>query len=167
MEIRKLTLEDLPEFIRLRKEGLILSPEAFGESISEYELKTMEQHTNNFPKTFDNFIVGAFDEEELVGVAGFYQKRSEKMKHKGTIWGMYVNPNYRGKGVGKKVLGQAIQHATQIEDILQIELAVISSNISAKKLYESVGFESFGTEKRALFVTGEFYDEDHMVKMIK
>ncbi|MFB7142464.1 GNAT family N-acetyltransferase [Gottfriedia sp. NPDC056225] len=167
MEIRKLTVEDLPEFIRLRKEGLILSPEAFGESISEYELKTMEQHTNNFPKTFDNFIVGAFDEEELVGVAGFYQKRSEKMKHKGTIWGMYVNPNYRGKGVGKKVLGQAIQHATQIEDILQIELAVISSNISAKKLYESVGFESFGTEKRALFVNGEFYDEDHMVKMIK
>ncbi|PEL13271.1 GNAT family N-acetyltransferase [Bacillus sp. AFS017336] len=167
MEIRKLTLEDLPEFIRLRKEGLILSPEAFGESISEYELKTMEQHTNNFPKTFDNFIVGAFDEKELVGVAGFYQKRSEKMKHKGTVWGMYVNPNYRGKGVGKKVLSQAIQHATQIEDILQIELAVISANVSAKKLYESVGFESFGTEKRALFVNGEFYDEDHMVKIIK
>ncbi|PEJ57279.1 GNAT family N-acetyltransferase [Bacillus sp. AFS002410] len=167
MEIRKLTLEDLPEFIRLRKEGLILSPEAFGESISEYEQKTMEQHTNNFPKTFDNFIVGAFDEEELVGVAGFYQKRSEKMNHKGTIWGMYVNPNYRGKGVGKKVLSEAIQHATQIEDILQIELAVISSNVSAKKLYESVGFESFGTEKRALFVNGEFYDEDHMVMIIK
>ncbi|WP_176545089.1 GNAT family N-acetyltransferase [Bacillus sp. AFS041924] len=167
MEIRKLTIEDLPEFIRLRSEGLKLSPEAFGESLLEYEKKSMEQHSINFPKTYDNFIMGAFDKEELVGVAGFYQKRSEKMKHKGTIWGMYVTPTYRGKGVGKKVLSHAIQDAIKIEEILQIELAVISSNQSAKRLYESVGFESFGTEKRALFVNNQFYDEDHMVKVIK
>ncbi|MGG0177458.1 N-acetyltransferase family protein [Gottfriedia acidiceleris] len=167
MEIRKLIIKDLPEFIRLRSEGLTLSPEAFGESLEEYESKSIEQHTNNFPKTFDNFIIGAFDKGVLVGVAGFYQKRSEKMKHKGTIWGMYVTPDYRGKGVGKKVLSQAIQDAMEIEEILQIELAVISSNQSAKRLYEAVGFDSFGTEKRALFVNGEFYDEDHMVKIIK
>lgn len=167
MEIRILTIEDLPEFIRLRSEGLKQSPEAFGESLEEYERKTLEQHKNNFPSSSDNFVIGAFDKNTLVGVVGFYQKKSEKMKHKGIIWGMYIDPSYRRKGLGKDILNYAIQKAICIEDILQIELAVISSNLSAKKLYESSGFESFGKEKRALFVNGEFYDEDHMVKIIK
>lgn len=167
MEIKKLTIENLTEFIRLRSEGLKLSPEAFGESLTEYTRKTIEEHTAIFPKTKDNFIVGAFEADLLVGVVGFFQKRSEKMRHKGAIWGMYVTPNYRSKGLGKKLLEYAIENAILIDEILQIELAVISTNESALKLYKSIGFESFGTEKRALKVDGVFYDEEHMVKIIK
>jgi len=167
LEIKKLTSKDLPEFIRLRSEGLQLSPEAFGESLVEYTKKSFEEHLHNFPKTFNNFIIGAFENETLVGVVGFFQKRSEKMKHKGAIWGMYVTPSRRGKGLGKKILNTAIEQGILIDEILQVELAVISTNLAARKLYESVGFESFGTEKRAICVDSVFYDEEHMVKVIK
>lgn len=167
MEIKRLTIENLAEFIELRSEGLTLSPEAFGESLEEYTNKSYEQHAANFPKTDDNFIIGAFDNSKLVGVVGFFQKRSDKMKHKGAIWGMYITPSYRGNGLGKKLVQKAIDQAILIEEILQIELAVISSNIPAKRLYESLDFECFGVEKRAICVDGVFYDEDHMVKVIK
>ena len=167
MEIKRLTVENLNEFIELRSEGLTLSPEAFGESLREYTTKTFEQHKANFPKTDDNYVIGAFENSKLVGVVGFFQKRAEKMKHKGAIWGMYITPSHRGTGLGKKLLQFAIDQAILIEDILQIELAVISTNIPAKKLYESLDFVTFGVEKRAIMVDGVFYDEDHMVKVIK
>lgn len=167
MELKKLTIEHIDQFITLRSEGLTLSPEAFGESLLEYTSKTYEQHKAIFPSTNDNFIIGAFENSKLVGVVGFFQKRAEKMKHKGAIWGMYITPSQRGIGLGKKLLQYAIDQAIEIEEILQIELAVISSNIPAKKLYESLDFISFGVEKRAICVEGVFYDEDHMVKVIK
>lgn len=167
MEIKRLTVENLAEFIVLRSEGLKLSPEAFGESLEEYTNKTYEQHKAIFPSTDDNFIIGAFENSKLVGVVGFFQKKAQKMKHKGAIWGMYITPSHRGIGLGKKLLQYAIDQAILIEEILQIELAVISTNIPAKKLYESLDFVSFGVEKRAICVDGVFFDEDHMVKVIK
>ncbi len=167
MILKQLTIENLEEFIELRSEGLTLSPEAFGESLVEYTTKTYEQHKAIFPSTDDNFIIGAFENSKLVGVVGFFQKRAEKMKHKGAIWGMYITPSQRGNGLGKKLLQFAIDQGILIEEILQIELAVISTNIPAKKLYESLDFVSFGVEKRAISVDGVFYDEDHMVKVIK
>lgn len=167
MNYRILTVSDIEDFIHLRAEGLQFSPEAFGESYNEFKKRTLNDYKSAFPQSENNFIVGAFENGKLVGVVGYYQKNAEKMKHKGSIWGMYVTPNNRGKGIGRRLLEYAIEKAKLFEDILQIELAVISTNESARKLYESIGFESFGTEKRALFVNGQFYDEEHMVLVIK
>ncbi|WP_317935242.1 GNAT family N-acetyltransferase [Sporosarcina aquimarina] len=42
-------------------------------------------------------------------------------------------------------------------------ITVVTTNSTAKKLYTSLGFEKFGTEKRALKVDGDYFDEDLMV----
>ena len=44
----------------------------------------------------------------------------------------------------------------------QINLSVVTSNVSAKRLYERYGFEAYGIERNALEVSGRGYDEAHM-----
>jgi ribosomal protein S18 acetylase RimI-like enzyme len=166
MFIRKLTIQDVEAFISLRAEGLENTPEAFGESLKEFNQKSLESIKSTFPNSNTNFIVGMFDEQKLVGVVGFFQNRSEKMKHKAGIWGMYVTPSYRKQGIGRKLMEFAIKKGKETDEVKQIALGVVTTNIAAKVLYESLGFVSYGTEQRAICVDGTYYDEDHMVMMI-
>ena len=57
-----------------------------------------------------------------------------------------VAPQQQGKGIGKKLLAAAIQHA-KTEGHEKIGLLVDFKNPNAKKLYVGLGFESIGTKK--------------------
>lgn len=72
-----------------------------------------------------------------------------KLKHKASIFAVYVSPKKRGHGLGKRLMQEIIKQGKQLADVEQINLTVVSSNESAKGLYTSLGFLMFGTEKRA------------------
>jgi len=40
----------------------------------------------------------------LIGNIGFRREPQIKSRHKGTIWGVYLTPAYRGKGIAKNLL---------------------------------------------------------------
>ncbi|MBO9131453.1 GNAT family N-acetyltransferase [Bacillus sp. 165] len=164
MDIRLLTRADVESYRDIRLEALKTNPEAFGSSYEEAVTRTVKQLAETFPVTNNNFIVGAFSKEEkLIGTAGFRQEQAMKMKHKGMVWGMYVTPDYRGQGISRLLLQQLIAEAKKLQDLEQINLVVVTINDAAKVLYERLGFEHFGTEKRALRVNDKYYDEDYMV----
>lgn len=60
-------------------------------------------------------------------------------------------------------MNEAIKTAKDMEGIEQINLTVVTSNESAKKLYTSLGFEVFGEEKRALKIDNTYFDEEYRV----
>ncbi|WP_308807733.1 GNAT family N-acetyltransferase [Alkalicoccobacillus plakortidis] len=63
---------------------------------------------------------------------------------------------------------QAVQKAEANRGIEQIYLTVVSTNESAKKLYQSMGFKRYGVDKQALKLDNNVYlDEDLMVLDIK
>ena len=76
---------------------------------------------------------------------------------------MYVSEECRGKGVGRALLGELIGLVQLLPGIEQVALAVSCQNVAAKTLYESLGFEVYGCEKRALKIGGEYVDEELMV----
>ena len=77
---------------------------------------------------------------------------------------MYVSPYARGLGIGKTLMEAGIEKAKSIEGLEQIYLAVVSTNESAKKVYSSLGFEVFGTEKKGLRLENNmYYDVDFMI----
>jgi ribosomal protein S18 acetylase RimI-like enzyme len=45
----------------------------------------------------------------------------------------------------------------------QVALGVSTTNVAAKRLYESLGFEIYGRENRALKIGDEYVDEELMV----
>jgi ribosomal protein S18 acetylase RimI-like enzyme len=112
----------------------------------------------------DSFTLGAFIENELVGIVSFTRNGNdrEKLRHKGVLFRMYVSENFRGLGIAKKLIQELIDRVVKIEDIEQINLTVISNNENAKKLYEKFGFQTFGSEVNAIKWKGKYFTEDQM-----
>jgi len=164
MEVRVLTLADAEAFRRLRRERLDDSPRAFGESIQECEsLSAASVAARLGSSSSENFVVGAFSGEELTGMAGFARNPREKSQHKAVIWGVYVQRAFRGQGVARRIFAALLERARLQTGLEQIVLSVAIDQVSARRLYQSLGFEVFGHERHALKVDGAYVDEDHMV----
>lgn len=103
-----------------------------------------------------------FEDGQMIGTAGFFRRPNIKESHKGHIWGVYVSPKLRGKGAGKMLMQEIIRRAKGIEGIEQITL-VASAKLPAQKLYQSVGFQSYGIEPHSLKIGAEYVDDVLMV----
>ena len=76
--------------------------------------------------------------------------------HRGTL-GMGVVPEYRGRGIGKRLLHQTLKQAFA-NGFIRVELNVRADNLRAIRLYEKLGFVREGLLRDAVFVDGEFHD---------
>ena len=164
--VRPLNDNDAHSFQELRLKGLQEHPEAFASTYEREVAYSMEFVANRLRRTAEspnNFTLGAFRQEGLLGLVGFYRKDGEKEQHRGHIWGMYVRSDAQGKGIGKTLLADAIVRAKALPGLAQIELCVVTRNMQARNLYASLGFVSCGIDPRALFVDGEYLDEERMV----
>jgi len=155
IEIRRLTKEDAQAFYRLRLEALEREPWAFSASPQEHRAMTLDADRS--------FVLGAWYEDRLVGMAGFFQEEGPKTRHKGRIWGVYVTQEWRSKGIARVLLSEIIGRAQARPDLEQITLSVATSQAPAKHLYEALGFEVYGCEARAIKADDGYVDEDLMV----
>ena len=168
--IRELTGDDAGEFRSLRLRALKEHPDAFGSSyeaeVTVPNAATAERLRRNAASQ-GSLTLGAYRGQMLVGMVGLVQETREKTRHKGNIWGMYVPIEEQGKGTGRALLSRAIELARGMAGLEQLHLAVVSRNSRARDLYASFGFETYGVEPRALFVDGEYLDEEHMVLFLR
>lgn len=163
--IRTLTPNDIDAFIEVRMLGLKTHPEAFGAAYEE-GIDREKTLRNLYAKNDEDFILGYFSGDILVGIVGFVRYTRLKQRHKGWIWGMYVRPEYHGRGIGKALMETCIEGASTLEGLQKIILSVTHTMIPAKKLYESVGFQAYGVEKDSMRVGGMAYDEILMSREI-
>lgn len=159
--VRPLRPEDAPALRRLRLEALERCPTAFGASHAEALLLTEADFANSIRTAAPGAIFGAFDGRPIVGMAGLMVHCREKQSHKGLLWGVYVQPAFQGKGVGRRLVEAVICLARK--KVLVLQAGVNSRNASAKGLYDHLGFRRFGVEPKAICVDGAYYDEDHLM----
>lgn len=163
MLIRKLSPADAEPYRDIRLRSLKEHPDAF---LATYELESgqpLEIFQNKLQATDNKFTLGCFtDTEELAGVVTLIRETNPKIAHKANIYAMYVTPEYRKQKVGHALITELLQAAKSCVGLERIHLTVFSSNIGAKRLYESVGFISYATERDAVKVDGVYLDEDFM-----
>ena len=161
MEIKLLTEDDWRLWKSIRLEALKNMPEAFGSSFEE-ELGLLDI---DFQKTLNqNNIFAVFQNDEIFGCVAFACLHMNKMKHKGILWGMYIRPEYRGKGAADSLLKTVILFAKS--KVTQLHLTCVTNNNPAVKFFQRNGFEIYGTEPRALKIDMQYYDELLMVLML-
>ena len=110
-------------------------------------------------------VFGAFHGSEIVGIAALLIAEGRKEAHKGLLVGMYVRPGSRKSGVGRRLVETIIEYARERVEVIQ--LAVVSDNEQARRLYTRLGFLEYGLERKALKQDGRYYDEVLMAKDLK
>jgi ribosomal protein S18 acetylase RimI-like enzyme len=165
MEIRFLNSQDAAAYRALRLQALGESPAAFGSSYEQEAHLSLTDFAARIRSDDEvSGIFGAFNESNrLIGMLGFLREDRPKRSHIGSLWGMYVLPEFRHHGIGAALLDQALAHAQQLGGLRQIILTVTANNLAACLLYKSRGFVRFGLERDALFVDGTYLDEEHLV----
>ena len=164
MEIRLFTPDDAEAWWQLRLEALSNDPASFADSVEEHLTTTIESTRERLGagNTAFNFVLGMFEGTKLAATAGFYRYSHLKERHKGHIWGVYVRPESRGKGVARALMQEIMRRARAMNGIEQI-LIVASAHLPARKLYESLGFQAYGVEPRSLKIGTEYVDDVLMV----
>ncbi|WP_426751608.1 GNAT family N-acetyltransferase [Myxococcus sp. Y35] len=160
--LRRLQPDDVEVFRALRLRGLQDSPEAFAASLEEDAALPLDALRGWLSGT-SQCVLGAFDGEHLVGVLGLKREARAKLAHKAVVWGMYVVPEARSRGVGRRLLSALIEEARKMGGIQCLLLGVAVGNAPAHALYRSMGFRTYGVEPHALRVGETFVDEELMV----
>jgi len=162
MEIRVLLAEDAVAFQSLRLSALQECPTAFSSSYEEEREIPLSRVAERLAPSPDHAVFGAFDAGVLVGTVGLQRERPRKLAHKAIVWGVYVAPMFRNRGLGRRLLESALAHGASMPGLRQIALGANTANPASIALYKSVGFEPFGIERGFLLVDGMLQDEIHM-----
>ena len=135
MEIRELQPGDFPQFSQIMKKFYHHA----GNSIPKEDgMKIL------FDKALDResnlVFIAALDNQELVGILSLTFGESS-YKVSSFAWGddLYVNENYRNKGVGKKLIQKAKEIA-ESRNCSNILVGVGQDEIEVQKFCQSLGF---------------------------
>ena len=159
--IRRLHPDDAVSYRDLRLEALTTAPEAFSASYEEESAYDLDLFRRRLSVDGASATFGAFAGSVLVGSAGFVASERLKTRHTGTLVGVYVRPDHRGKQAAETLVRAVVWHAR--DRVEQVMAAVVSTNLAARHLYAKLGFARYGTEPRAVRVNGRYYDHDLLV----
>lgn len=158
MIVRRLLPKECDAFWEIRLQSLRDSPEAYGSAYEEEACLSPEERKAHCDWSDDSFVIGAFEDERLVGIVGLRRETRVKSRHKALVIGMYVLPEYRAQGLGGLLMDKLIQEARQLPGLDRLGIFVVSGNDGAKRLYDRCGFVVFGIEPDAKRQNGISYD---------
>lgn len=164
--IRRLTPADVDAYRELRLLALRTSPTAFGSSYEEEAALRRTAFSSRLDGGAGLQLFGAFASDVLVGMVGLGRLTGRKERHRAEVRSMFVRPEARGLGVGRRLLAHALRVADGMEGLRHVTLTVTAGNDTARRLYESHGFTVYGQVPEALFVDGAYYDDVLMVRRI-
>lgn len=140
---------------------------------SEHETAFTSSFEERAPKAVDwwskrlsdptSITLGAFDVgEALIGTVRLEAYQRQRERHKIALTAMYVMKDYAGKGVGRRLVDEALSESRRMNGVELMNLTVTADNLPAVRLYSKAGFQSYGREIRAVKVPGAYLDKLHM-----
>lgn len=152
--IRRLGVGDAERYRAIRLAALMTAPEAFG---STYEAEAAWPLGAFAERLAGSVVFGAEAGERLVGMAGLGRASGAKGRREGFVWGLYVEPDARGRGMGAALLDAAIAAARGTFE--RLTLTVARGNEPALALYRRFGFAIHGVPPRWPRNPGGYLDE--------
>lgn len=98
----------------------------------------------------------AINNDRVVGWCDVFPIENPRQSHRGGL-GMGLIPEFRGQGLGSKLLKAVLDHAKNF-GLEKVELNVYTSNSPAVALYRKFGFEQEGLIKKYRKLDGQYFD---------
>jgi GNAT superfamily N-acetyltransferase len=164
MSIQRLCPSHAESYRALMLAAYAAHPDAFTSSVAERSALPLSWWESRLSEDTapGEIVFGASDGSSLIGVAGLTFETREKIRHKATLFGMYVLPAFRSQGLGRKLVATALDYARRRKGIRVVQLTVTQGNCSAEALYAHCGFTPFGVEPLAVAVGTDFVAKVHM-----
>jgi ribosomal protein S18 acetylase RimI-like enzyme len=153
-----LPVERWAEYRALRLYALQESPQAFGSSYAESVAHPDEFWIERLRSAAEgrNLLLFAEDGDRLAGLIGTYDDASEPGV--ANIISVFVAPNYRGRGLGNRLVDAILAEIRQRTDARVARLTVNVSQTAAISTYQRIGFVTVATEHN-LMGDGNHHDE--------
>ncbi len=109
---------------------------------------------NNIDKNNAQYV--AVQKDKVIGWVDIIPLERNTMTHVGHL-GMGVLSEFRGLGIGTKLLNKAMEHAWN-QKLTRLELEVFSDNEAAIQLYKKCDFKVEGIKKSARLFENKYQD---------
>jgi ribosomal protein S18 acetylase RimI-like enzyme len=165
MKISRLTPKNYDKFYSLRLESLEACPEEFATDTDAWKNASRET-INKLLITSEERkyapIFGAWKEENLVGLIGVNRDLRPSVRHKSTLWGMYVTHAHRRQGIGHALLDEVVEVLKEDPDLRLIRAVVTVTSKDALTLLKKQGFKIYGQEPEAKRLDDKYYDQVYL-----
>ncbi len=166
--VRPAVPEDSALLYELRLEALDTHPEVFAADYDSTAAESAEAWSQLIAKNAlsnSGAVCVAAAQDRLIGMTGLVRGHWPKTRHAGTLWGVYVNADWRGLRVADALIDECIAWA-RAQGLTMLKLGVVTTNSSAIRCYTRCGFSAYGTDPQVLYYNGVFYDELLMARPI-
>ena len=170
MTIRPVHPDDVDALRAMRLEAVRDYPLAFTADLAETSARPEEWWIDLISRNGGDgtsvIMVADAGDGHLAGMTGLFTPPQPKLAHAGTIWGVYVRPGFRGRGIGERLLRACIDWA-RTKNLVTVKLSVVDGNDVARRCYERCGLATYGVEPLAVQWENRFYDEILMAVRLK
>ena len=160
-EIEILKPEQWQEYREIRLKALQTDPTAFGESYEREIKRPSEEIIRKLSDSNLKVYVARVD-NKIVALAYYTLVLPGHVDHNAKIHAVFVTPEYRGQGIGFKLIKQILNDLHQIPKISRLWLSVGNEQVAAKNMYKKLGFKECGIGTKEMKIDGKYYDEVQM-----
>ena len=161
----RLKTGDADRFLQLRRKQRVTDPWAFDADPEDGEAGDLDWAAGLLTRE-DTVAIFAVehpqDSRQLIASAAVTRARQPRYAHRARVWGVYVDPAFRGHGLGRSVMQAVIRHARTWQGVDYLDLSVSANSPAALNLYTRLGFIQWGREPETTACGEQRFDEIYM-----
>ncbi len=169
IKVREAKVSDLPALIDLRLKMINACPDSFlddyGE-LSDWSVEDWGKWFSRLTEAKNSNLIVAEEGGKLVGIVGCKGVKHQRAAHVATLVGVGVLPEYRGQGIGGKMLKKMIAWVKNETQVERLQLTVYADNLVAIKFYQKLGFQKEGLFKNYAKSSHDGHSQDGLMMAI-
>lgn len=167
--IDRLPVERWSEVKALRIMAMKSDPQAFSSDMSKILEQKDEEWQEMLRKNLNGGDITIFAEIEgrLIGMGRVIFYTKERFKHNIELQALFVDPEFRGHGIGELLLKKRVELVSKIDNIKNVLCTIYGSQVASIEVHKKHGFEIVGRTIDFVNLNGEYFDMLHLQKILK